>query len=309
MTQLTPVLLAGLAFGSVALLVGAIFRPRPTQYRSRLSAYGVAPSQTVDTLSQPFSTRVIAPLIYAIARLARSVSRQQIEDDIRVLLAKAGNPPGMDVNRFLAFRMIGLLAPPIFFVGPALLAGDVEIQTLAIGLVGAAVGWRAPLIWINGRINGRRKLITRSLPDALDLIIVCVEAGNSLEGALTIVSQRTTGPLAQELERTLREMSLGKSRHEALRDLAVRAASPDLQTFVAAVIQADQLGVGIAQVLRVQGDAMRVRRRQRAEEQAARVPVLMLLPLVMFILPALMIVIMGPIALTIFNFIMSGQGI
>jgi tight adherence protein C len=173
---------------------------------------------------------------------------------------------------------------------------------MVLGLIFAAVGWRSPTIWLSGRIGARRKAITKSLPDALDLIIVCVEAGNSLEGSLAVVSEKLTGPLAVEFARTLQEMSLGKKRSDALHDLARRAASPDLQTFVAAVVQADQLGIGIAQVLRVQGDAMRVKRRQRAEESAAKVAVKMLLPLVLFILPALMIIIMGPVVLTVSSF-------
>lgn len=306
MVALTPILITFLAFLAVAFVVYTVLRPREALARNRLLTYGVQTRGPV-TLATPFSGRVLAPLIHWAAGIVRSLSRKQIEDDVRTALAQGGNPGGLDVNRFLALRMVGLLGPPLFLVGPRLLEGTVSLPSLAIGLVGAAVGWNAPWIWLDGRIAARRKMVTQSLPDALDLIIVCVEAGNSLEGALSIVSQRITGPLAEELDRTLREMSLGKGRHDALHDLATRAASPDLQTFIAAVIQADQLGVGIAQVLRVQGDAMRVRRRQRAEEQAAKIPVLMLLPLVLFILPALMIIIIGPIALSIVGF-MSGGG-
>ena len=171
------------------------------------------------------------------------------------------------------------------------------MKVLAITLVLAGVGWNLPVIWINSKISSRRKIVTRALPDALDLIIVCVEAGNSLDSALAIVSLRLKGPLADEFARMLREIALGKGRHDAMHDMAMRVGAPDLQSFVAAIVQADQLGVSIGQVLRVQGEAMRVRRRQRAEESAAQAPVKMLIPLVLFILPSLMIIIMGPVVL------------
>jgi tight adherence protein C len=296
-----PAVIAVCAFASIVLMANAIFGRSRGRVHERLRIYGGEEESTVE-LSTPFSSRVIMPMVWTIARLVRSVSAQNFEHDVRLLLTQAGNPAGLDVTRFMALRGVGLVAPIVLLVGPRILSGDVDFKVLAEALVFAAVGWRSPTVWLNARISGRRKAITKGLPDALDLIIVCVEAGNSLEGSLAIVADKLTGPLAVEFARTLQEMSLGKMRSDALHDLAKRCASPDLQTFIAAVVQADQLGIGIAQVLRVQADAMRVKRRQRAEEAAAKVPVKMLLPLVLFILPALMVVIMGPVVLTVASF-------
>jgi tight adherence protein C len=161
----------------------------------------------------------------------------------------------------------------------------------------ALFGNRVPDFWLSTKITARRNAIVKALPDTLDLVVVCVEAGNSLEAGIARVAERLKGPLADELGRMLGEMSLGKLRREALRDLAKRAAVPDLQTFVAAILQADQMGVSIASALRVQADAMRVRRRQRAEEAAAKLPIKMLFPLLLMIFPALLVVILGPAAI------------
>ncbi len=296
-----PTLIALTAFASIVLLANALLYRPHGKMQARLSAYGRR-DDAPDDLSAPFSSRILLPMVSWIATIVRSISTQNLEHDVRLRLSQAGNPAGLDVNRFLALRGIGLIAPVALLVGPRVLEGTVDVKVLAEGLVFAAIGWRGPTFWLDARISGRRKAVTKGLPDALDLIIVCVEAGNSLEGALAIVAEKLTGPLAVEFGRTLQEMSLGKKRSDALHDLAKRAASPDLQTFVAAIVQADQLGIGIAQVLRVQGDSMRVKRRQRAEESAAKVPVKMLIPLVLFILPALMVVVMGPVALTVTSF-------
>jgi tight adherence protein C len=157
----------------------------------------------------------------------------------------------------------------------------------------------APGLWLKGRLGARQKLVLKTLPDALDLVTTCVEAGLGLDGALARVAEKSSGPLADELTRMLREVAMGKLRREALTETADRIGVDELTSFVNAIIQAEQLGVGIAQVLRVQSDQMRTRRRQRAEKTAHEAPIKMIFPLVLFIFPAFMLVILGPAVLRI----------
>ena len=291
-----PAVIGVAAFGAIVLLALAVFARSRATVTQRLTTYGSRATSRLDP-TQPFSTRVIAPLVNWVANRVLAVSKSQIEQDIRTKLASAGNPPGLDVNKFLALRGVGLIAPPLFFAFPKIVSGTMDLKSMAITIVLAGVGWKAPGLWLDGKISARRKVVTAALPDALDLIIVCVEAGNGLDSALSMVAARLTGPLADEIDRMMREIGLGKARHDAMHDMSDRVGAPDLQSFIAAIVQADQLGVSIGQVLRVQGEAMRVRRSQRAEEAAAQAPVKMLVPMVLFILPSLFIIIMGPVVL------------
>jgi tight adherence protein C len=152
---------------------------------------------------------------------------------------------------------------------------------------------------VRSRANGRQHAIIRSLPDAFDLITTCVEAGLGLDAALARVAEKVQGPFSEELSRALRDVALGKTRRDALRELGERTGVPDLIQFTNAVIQAEAMGSSIGTVLRVQSDQLRVRRRQRAEEAAYKAPVKMLFPLVLCIFPTLFVVILGPAAITI----------
>ena len=301
LTVAAPFEIPVLAFVATMVLVFALVSRTRATVTQRLDVYEYAQRAAPGPIdpSLPFSQRVIGPMVQQLANLVRSVSRSQLEHDVRLKLSAAGNPGNLDVTSFLALRGLGLVVPPLIFGLPRIVAGTADLKTAAITLVLAGVGWNLPVIWINSKAGSRRTIITRALPDALDLIIVCVEAGNSLDSALSIVATRLKGALSDEFQRMLREVSLGKARHDAMHDMAFRMGVPDVQSFVAAIVQADQLGVSIGQVLRIQGEAMRVRRRQRAEEQAAQAPVKMLIPLVLFILPSLMLVIMGPVALSL----------
>jgi tight adherence protein C len=163
------------------------------------------------------------------------------------------------------------------------------------------VGFRLPDWWLDHQIGSRQKEIQRALPDALDLIVICIEAGLSFNAALARVTDQTRGALAEEVRKALHEMSLGKRRQDALRDMATRTGASDLVSFIAAVIQADRTGVSIGQVLRVQADALRVRRRQRAQEEGMQAPLKMLVPLIFFIFPATFVVLIGPALLSILD--------
>ncbi len=172
----------------------------------------------------------------------------------------------------------------------------------------ASSAFSYPSVWLNNRIRHRQKEILKSLPDAFDLITTCVEAGLGLEAALAKVSEKTPGPFGEELAVSLREVSLGKLRREALKELSERTGVPDLSSFINAVIQAESMGTSIAAVLRVQAEQMRMKRRQRAEQQAQAAPIKMMFPLVLCIFPTLFIVILGPAGIQIYQQLVS-QGV
>lgn len=296
-----PVVVLPLAvFGTIVFLAFALTAPSESVIQARLKSYGYQLGNR--DLSAPFSERVLLPMVQRLVRLIQRFSPQLVEEETRRRLMQAGNPAGLDASTFVLVKMGGLVILPLLLTGPAIVQGRVDLRTIVLTVVLAFLGWKLPDLWLGSRIRRRQRTIERALPDALDLIVVCVEAGNGLEAALANVTQKLTGPIADEFDRTLREISLGKPRRDALRDLGRRSGVADLQGFCAAILQADQLGVSIAQVLRVQADTMRVRRRQHAEEQAAKVPVKMLFPLIFLIFPALLIVIIGPVGLRLAGF-------
>ncbi|MDP9180347.1 MAG: type II secretion system F family protein, partial [Chloroflexota bacterium] len=161
------------------------------------------------------------------------------------------------------------------------------------------IGYAFPKTWLKGKVKAKQKVVIKALPDALDLITTCVEAGLGLDAALQRVAEKSEGPLAEELKKMLRDVSMGKLRREAMTELSDRVGVEELSSFITAIIQAEQLGVGIAQVLRVQSDQLRTKRRQRAERQAQEAPIKMIFPLVLFIFPAFLAVILGPAVIRI----------
>jgi tight adherence protein C len=167
-------------------------------------------------------------------------------------------------------------------------------QALMYSAIGFVLGYMLPVMWLGRRITARKKAITRALPDALDLLCISVEAGLAFDLALQRVTDKWDDELSREFRKVLSDMRLGRTRREALKDLAVRTGVEDIQTFTAAIIQADQLGVSMSKILRLQSDQMRVKRRQRAEELAQQAPIKMLFPMVFLIFPALFVVILGP---------------
>ncbi|MER3457530.1 MAG: type II secretion system protein, partial [Chloroflexota bacterium] len=171
------------------------------------------------------------------------------------------------------------------------------VRLVGLTALMALTGFYMPVLWLNSKIRRRQGEIVKALPDALDLLTVCVEAGLGFDAAMAKVNEKWDNELSLAFGRVLQEIRLGRLRREALRDMA----NPDVTTFVAAIIQAEQLGVSIAKVLRIQSDQMRVRRRQRAEENAQKAPVKILFPMVLLIFPSLFIVLLGPAALTVKN--------
>jgi tight adherence protein C len=230
--------------------------------------------------------------------LALRLSPSGAVESLERRLDMAGNPKRWNADRILAAKAFGLLVV-------AGLAGLAEVHKPALAVlaavVGGAVGFYVPSLLLVNVGSKRQARLQLSLPDAMDMLTVCVEAGLGFDAALAKVAVNTTGPLADELARTLQEMQIGKSRTEALRAMADRTSVPELRGFVSALVQAGELGIPIASVLREQSNEMRLRRRQRAEEKAQKVPVKILIPLIGCLFPALFIIVIGPGAILIMH--------
>lgn len=294
-----------LAFVTVALLIWALTAPGKESMEGRLRKHGyLSTARQVADLDKPFSQRVMSPLVGKAGELVTRIAPERMQRRAREKLDQAQLK--MDSTNFLLFTAVLSFGLPFMFIFPAIRGGTFGVREIVLGVGFFFLGQRIPDFWLSRKITARQEKIRRGLPDALDVITICVEAGYGLDAALSKVSEKSRGPLADELQRTLSEVNLGKPRSQALRDLAQRTRVPDLQSFIATVIQAEQMGVSIGSILRIQSDSMRVKRRQRAEEQAMKAPVKMLFPLVLFILPALFVVILGPAVLRIMSFFMGG---
>jgi tight adherence protein C len=213
------------------------------------------------------------------------------------LLDLAGNPAGLTLERLLGFKGAGLLLGG--FLG--LFFGGLSLKGLLLGAVGATAGFFLPDLMVMNTGAKRQDVLRRGLADALDMLTVCVEAGQGFDGALLRVAQSVEGPVAGEFARVLAEIQIGKSRGDAFSSLSTRTKVPEIRTFVTALVQSDRLGLPIGGVLREQSVQMRLIRRQRAEEKAQKVPVKILFPMLLCIFPALFIVIIGPGAIQMIN--------
>ena len=302
------VLAAGLfsIFGAVtALLVSAVLveREDPAVRRSLDAVAHVGPQVATVVrdaeLAVPFVDRILGPALRHFAAIGRRFTPDERMQSVRHHLDLAGNPTGWDADRVVALKaftglaglVLGLVVPPLF--------GTSALPAVAGMVLGAVAGWYVPGLWLYQVAYDRSERIRRDLPDALDLMTISVEAGLAFDAAMGQVANRTRGPLAKEFYRVRQEMQIGASRAEAMKSLGDRTDIAELKGFLGSMVQADELGVPIAGVLRVQAGEMRVKRSQRAEELAQKVPVKIVFPLIVCILPCLFIVVMGPAAITI----------
>jgi len=247
-------------------------------------------------LSQPITDRIVYPLARFFGRIAVKFTPQNAIQSTRHKLVLAGNPRGMDPTIFFSLRIfvalgIGGLLAFLMTIGMDTWTWGIKILIIAVFMV---IGFYIPDLFLTSKIQRRQKEIHRSMPDALDLLTICVEAGLGFNGAMAKVHDKWDNELGDEFGRVLREIQLGKLRREALRDMTHRIDVPEMTSFVAAVIQSEQLGVSMAKVLRIQSDQMRVKRRQLAEEQAHKAPIKMLIPMAILIFPSICIVLMTP---------------
>lgn len=252
-------------------------------------------------LQQPFGQRVVMPVVKKMGEISTRFTPQKLLQQTTLKLELAGNPGRIDASTFLATRFIGAA----LFGGLLLLISTLPTVNwpfarvvLVVGIF-TALGFFFPQLWLQSRINGRQNEVRKAMPDALDLLTICVEAGLGFDAAMSKVSEKWENELSIMFGRCIREVQLGKTQREALRDMADRIGLPELTSFVAAVIQSQILGVSLAKVLRIQSDQMRVKRRQFAEELAHKAPVKMIIPMALLTFPSIMIILMAPAAFQI----------
>lgn len=292
----TTILIALLIMGSVLAVLLALRSWDASRKLSSVSAtlgHGPTPDLRQVELSRSWNDRVARPLLRQLYTIGRHLTPSHSVEQLQRTLIIAGMPGGMTVTDFLGLRF---LTGALFGVGTFF--GVLTRQPMTIALLAAAggfvVGMFVPNYWLRGKAQKRQKEIQRSLPDALDMMSICVDAGLGFEAAIQKVAFQSEGALALELRRVISEIRVGVPRAEALRHLAERTDVSDISSFVGVLIQADQLGIAIRDVLSTQSVQMRVQRRQRAQEAAAKAPIKMMIPMALFIFPALFIVILGP---------------
>ncbi len=254
-------------------------------------------------LSQPFSERVIYPIARSLGQLATRFTPQNYLNNISKKLELAGTSARLDPTVFLALQFVGT----IVFGGLILLFFTLLRAKTSAGMKfllvigGAVIGFIYPNLYLSQRIARRQKNVRRAMPDALDLLTICVEAGLGFDAAMQKVAEKWTSDLSLAFARVIQEVQLGKIRREAMRDMAERLGIAEMTSFVAAVIQSEMLGVSLAKVLRIQSDQMRLKRRQRAEEEARKAPIKMLIPMALLIFPSLIIVLVTPAILKLMH--------
>jgi tight adherence protein C len=306
-------LLAFLAAAGVGMLVVGLYLPRTGKdvIAERLAVFNQRPRSLEEIeLQQPFSERVMRPLIRQLAdsltRFQQARSKNPKESQLKGIeaiqrkLALAGNPYRWTPADFLGIKAFAslVLGGLLFFF---MTVGGEPGYAFVFGGIGVAFGWFGPELILRSKTQQRQKQIQRALPDALDLLVISVEAGLGFDAAIQRLVDKRDDALATEFGRVLAEMRVGRSRRDALKDMVQRTQVPDLNNFVGAILQAEQLGVSVTKVLSVQAEQMRTVRRQRAEEKAAQLQLKLIFPLAIFIFPALCVVIMGPIWPTLAN--------
>ncbi|MCW3489634.1 type II secretion system F family protein [Dethiobacter alkaliphilus] len=243
-------------------------------------------------LSRPLSERICSPLLGALSAIASRLLPADILKGLERKVQQAGMIGGFSAKDYLGMKVVFAFGLPFFFY--LLFGRDLSPQTALIVAIAGVLGWRLPEMKLENTARSRKASIEKSFPDTLDLLTVSVGAGLGFDGALAKVVEKSEGPVAEEFRRVLQEIKMGKARREALRDFGERTGIDDVKSFTGAIVQADQLGLNIGKTLKVQSEQMRRKRRQRVEEQAMKVPVKMLLPLVAFIFPTIFIVLLGP---------------
>ena len=298
MASQSLLLLAGVVVcGAAAMMMIGLGRRTTVSLDERLAQF--AQREDVKSLrdremDQSFGDRVLKPLLRSWAVRLGQLTPGANHEKVRQKLAEAGNPSGIGPVEFIGMRLlvaIGMGAGSFLLFG---LSGGSPQARLLIPAVLGVFGYLMPKIWLDRKAKARRKDIIKTLPDAIDLLAISVESGLGFDPSMMRVAEKWENTISREFGRVLSEMRIGKAKREALREMAARCGVEDLTTFVSAVIQADTLGVAITQVLRIQSESLRVKRRQRAEALAQKAPIKMLFPMAFLIFPALYVVILGP---------------
>jgi tight adherence protein C len=300
-----------LVVGIVLVVVGLTGGRSADTIQDRLMEYsGRDEAVTLEELemSQPFSQRILVPMVEAAAQFITRFTPQQTLENTRHRLELAGRPNNWSPAEFWGVRVVATVLLGTLFFLLTIAANQPFGNRLLLSGGAALIGFIYPQVWLSSKARARQAAIIRALPDALDLLTICVEAGLGFDAAMSRVYEKWDDPLAQELGRVIRDIGLGKARRDALRDMADRMEVPDVTSFVAAIVQTEQLGVSIAKVLKIQSEQMRIKRRQRAEEKANQAPVKMLFPMIFLIFPSIYIVLLGPAVITVMQSGIFGGG-
>ena len=303
-TIIIIVIILAVIIGAVVLVVTGIQKSKAQgedPLAERLAEYsqrGDVVSLEQIELSQPFTERVVLPIVRRLGDISSRFTPQHVLEQTRKQLELAGNPGRMDASTFLVVHFVSafVFGGLVFVLSLFAKQYSTPIKLLMV-LAFTVIGYFFPDLWIRSKINSRQKQVRKAMPDALDLLTICVEAGLGFDAAMSKVNEKWDNELALSFGRVIREIQLGKLRRDALRDMADRLGLAELTSFVAAVIQSEMLGVSMAKVLRIQSDQMRVKRRQHAEEEAHKAPIKMIFPMGLLIFPALMIVLLTPAVL------------
>lgn len=258
-------------------------------------------------MSQPFHERIILPIMRQLGQLASRFTPEAALDSTQHQLDLAGNPGNIGPREFMAVRIVAaVVIAVLLFIAFTLAPEKNWPRNLGLLLLFTGLGYWFPQLWLASRASRRQDEATKSLPDCLDLLTICVEAGLGFDAAMGKVSEKWDDELSMAFGRVLQEIRLGKTRRESLRAMSARFDVSDITSFVAAILQAEQLGVSMGKILRIQSDQMRVRRRQRAEYKAHQAPIKMLFPMALFIFPTIWIVLLGPAGLLLRNSALAG---
>lgn len=285
-------------FIAVTSLFAALFIRPPSDIERRLNVFKdmAGPAEEEPEKEPNFIERVVRPVTKYLMRWVRIILPPTMLNKLQWKLTQAGEPCTLNTLLAVWAGLVGPLPLTYFLIASR---NDTSGMPMLIALAGAIILGMVPYVWLDRKRQDRQKRILKRLPDAIDLLSTSVEAGLGIDAALGQVAEKIGGPIGQEIRRMLREMSMGSARKEALRSLADRTGVPDVKMFVNALIQAEEMGVSLASVIRVQADQMRTKRRQRAEEAAHKAPVKITVPLVLFIFPTILVVILGPAFLQI----------
>jgi tight adherence protein C len=297
-----PLLLATSVALSIVVLMYGLTRTPPTDtgkmVDERLQIYGGTRPLTIEEveLQKPFSERFLRPAIERLGSLLSRSTPAKARQDLANRLEMAGHPANLAPEDFGAVRIVAAALGALLGLLIGLLLGSPVYLVISIA-IGAILGYYAPVLWLKQLVDTHRSEIQKSLPDAMDLMVIAVDAGLGFDAALVRVTEKYKNALSAAFAKMLREVSFGRPRMEALDELGRSSGVDDLHNFIQAVIQSEQFGTGIGKILRIQADEMRRKRRQRAQEKAAQATLKMMLPMVGCIFPTLWIVLLGPAAL------------
>jgi tight adherence protein C len=254
-----------------------------------------------EVYSRSFSDRVLKPALDGIGRYLMRMAPAELVGNLEKKIIMAGRPYGLSARTWFGIQTVMTVVMPVGLLLLLLQAKADMARGFLLILAVAGIGLLLPNLILNGKIRERQKSILKTMPDVMDLLTVSVEAGLGFDAALSKVVEKMPGTLSEEFRVLLSEIKIGKSRKDAMYQMADRIGVQDFRSFISAVIQADQLGVSLGRVLRIQSEQIRLNRRQRIQEKAMKAPIKMLIPMVVFIFPAIFIILLGPTAINLIH--------